>query len=63
LGGVGLSILLIPIIAYAPGFQYIFETQSLPWQLFICPGLPFAMLILIIEEIRKVLLRKGLNVI
>lgn len=59
--GIGVSLLILPIITFVPGIRYIFQSQPLPWELFAFPGLPFAMLLLVIAELRKLLIRKGLK--
>ena len=58
--GVGTELLLLALIAYVPAFNTFFGTAPLePWQLLL--SVPFAFAILIGDELRRYMLRRGNN--
>ncbi|CAD8084059.1 unnamed protein product [Paramecium primaurelia] len=55
--GLTISLIILPIIVYVPGIQWVFQTVNMPWELLGSAGLPFCLLLLAIAEIIKWLLR------
>ena len=51
--GVLLSLVVPFVVIYVPGISWVFETKRVAWLMFGFVGLPFAMLPLIFEELRK----------
>jgi magnesium-transporting ATPase (P-type) len=58
LAGIGLEIILIGVIDYTPWGQHIFGTAALPAEIWLFI-LPFAGVMLLLEEVRKAMLRKS----
>ena len=55
--GIGTELLLLALIAYVPAFNTFFGTAPLqPWQLVL--SVPFALVILFGDELRRVLVRR-----
>lgn len=56
--GIGTELLLLALISYVPAFNVFFGTAPLaPWQLVL--SIPFALLILLGDELRRVYVRRG----
>ncbi len=56
--GIGTELVLLALIAYLPAFNTFFGTAPLePWQLML--SVPFAIVILVGDEVRRVFVRRG----
>eukprot|EP01135_Chromosphaera_perkinsii_P003737 Nk52_evm55s252 gene=Nk52_evmTU55s252 len=56
--GLGLMFSLAAFLVYVPGVQKVFATNNLPYQYWLIP-LPFCVLLICLEEIRKYFVRSG----
>jgi len=48
------------IAIYVPGIQTVLESESVPWYFWFC-GLPFAIIIIVVDEARRYVIRKYPN--
>ena len=55
---IAICVTSIIVVTYTPGIQQIFETAPLAWDMLGSTGLPFCILIIVIAELHKFLIRK-----